>query len=148
MTECPRCSQPVNAGFRVCPYCSARLGGEPLSAPTMRTAERQGKRDTTLSGFGIVILGIVGFLGAVLALLHRRGGEPGEIAFAVGVGAILVVLAGSMIAGFGIRGRKGAAAGLAGGCGSVALGLGLGALLFLAALIFMFVGCLAAVAVR
>jgi hypothetical protein len=109
--------------------------------PGESTAEHQGQRDTTAIGFGIVALGAVGFLGAVVAVTvgNFRGDIDGWVT--VAGGALLVVLAGSMTAAFGIRGRRGAASGFAGGCSSVALSIGLGVLLFLAAFAFLYATC-------
>jgi FtsH-binding integral membrane protein len=110
-------------------------------------ADRQGRRDTMMIGFGIVALGILGFLGMALALVRgnfsaQTSGLPVVV---ICGGAILLMLARSLVAAIGIRERHGALAGLAGGCGSVALSIGLGALLFVASMIFLVVSCTATV---
>jgi hypothetical protein len=106
------------------------------------SAEWQGQRDLTAVGFGFVALGILSFLGVVLALTLSNFRESAlSVAVPVGGGAVLVVLAGSMISGFGIRAKHGAIA----GCGSVAVSIGLGVLVFLAAMVFLTVSCFATV---
>jgi hypothetical protein len=95
-------------------------------------------------GGGLFVLGVLGFIGAVLSLFSEQGGKNADAVMTVGGGALLLVLAGSVLAGYGLRGGRGAAAGLMGGCGSVALALAIAPLLILAALGFAFISCLAA----
>jgi len=107
-------------------------------------AERQGRRDMTIIGIGLIVFGVVAFLGALVVGPGLGHSETAETLWAIAFyGAVVVVFAGSMVAGFGIRSRRGTNAGLAGGCGSVALSIGLGLLLFAAAFGFMFVTCFA-----
>jgi hypothetical protein len=93
-------------------------------------------------GFGLVALGVVGFVGAMMSLFGEHGDKHADTIMTVGGGALVLVVAGSVVAGFGLSGARGAAVGLMGGCGSVALALSLGALLCLAALGFALLSCL------
>ena len=97
------------------------------------SAERQGRRDLTAAGFGILVLGLVGAVGGFA--VGGKSGDAGTAAVALvgGGGAVLIIFAGSMMAGSGLRARYGAVAGLTGGC--------LGGLLFLAALVFLCATC-------
>jgi hypothetical protein len=108
------------------------------------TPRRQGQRDLLMIGVGIIVLGALGFIGVILAI-DRWNFPDGGIAVTVAGGAILMVLAGCMITAFAIRARRGAEAGPAGGCGSVALTVALGGLLFVAAFVFLFATCFAIV---
>lgn len=106
--------------------------------------ERQARHDMKLSGFGIMVLGGLGFLGAVLVMAFG-GPSNEEMLTVIAGGGILLVLGGSMVAAFAIRAKHGPASAFAGGCGSVALSVGLGVLLFAAAFVFLFVSCFAIV---
>src|SRR3954454_10775139 len=106
---CPRCSRPVDDEFRICPYCGARLTGGPSAVPTVlpAPAEREARRDLTATGIGLIVLGVLAFAGVVLALF--AGLEDAayrwsvEAIATVGGGAILMVIAGTVVA---TRGRR------------------------------------------
>jgi hypothetical protein len=109
------------------------------------SAERQAGRDMTIIGIGLIVFGVMAFLGALVVGPGPGHSETAEFVWSIAFyGGVVVVFAGSMVAGFGIRSRRGAHAGLARGCGSAALSIGLGLLLFAAAFGFMFVSCFAA----
>jgi hypothetical protein len=105
------------------------------------TAEQQGRRDTKMIGFGLIIFGSIAFLGALLSGRFVNSDTSEYIWMMVFYGAVVLVFAGSIVAGFGIRSRRGAATGMSGGCGSLAVSIGLGLLLFLAVFGFLFVTC-------
>jgi hypothetical protein len=143
--RCPNCGQDVTAGFRYCPYCQAYLraapAGRPIGPFRGPTAHGQAKRDLMLIGFGLLALGILGVIAALLVITF--GGTSGQEVGVVFVGgAFLLVFAGSMIAGVGLVRRNVPAAS---GCGSLAIGVGLGGLLFVGSLVFLFATCLAVV---
>jgi hypothetical protein len=139
MTECPRCSQPVNAGFGFCPYCSAPLGAAPPDLPEVLPAEREGRRDLGRVGVGLIVLGMLGFVGVILFIGSGTRFDPQGMLI-VGGGAILMVVAGSAIA----ASRRGgsAAAGLLGGCASALMGVVLGGVLVTAMLVYALSDCL------
>jgi hypothetical protein len=143
--RCPRCGRDVRAGFTYCPYCQVRLGDVPTRRGVEPTPERQGRGDLTAIGCGIIALGILAVIGFVAAMVGTNSSGVAEFGVVVVGGGLLLVFAGSMVAGTGLAGRLVPAAS---GCGSLALGVGLGTLLFLASVGFLFVTCLAAVTGR
>jgi len=142
-TRCPSCNRSVSADFRYCPYCQAALrhGAPDVPEVTLAPVERRGHRDLGRVGWGLVILGLFGILGSVLSLSGGRGG-PGELFPAILGGALLLVLAGFVIAGVARGGVSGVASGLAMGCGSVAAVIGIGALLVLATIGYVLLSCI------
>jgi len=103
--------------------------------PDRGTASYQAHRDLTFAGFGILALGILGVIAALLAMTASRSPSGTEVGVLFVGGAFLLVFAGSIVAGAGLVRRLAPAAG---GCGSVALGAVLGGLLFVASLGFLF----------
>lgn len=138
--SCPRCSEPVQPGFRLCPYCGARLADAPADLPTVlpAAAERQGRRDLGRVGTGLIVLGLLGFVGVILALTHGAGLNP-ESVLVIGGGTIVMVIAGSAMA----AGRRGGtvATGVLGGCASALMATVLGFVLAMAMVIYAISGC-------
>jgi hypothetical protein len=142
-SRCPSCDRSVSSEFRYCPYCQTALGhgatDVPLVTPT--PAQREGRRDLMAIGLGLVALGGFGLVGAFLSLsgAHRGAHQPVSFVF----GALLLVMAGFVTAGAARGGWLGAGSGLAKGCLSVAAVLGIGALLVLAMIGYVFLSCIA-----
>jgi hypothetical protein len=143
-TRCPSCKRSVSSDFVYCPYCQAELRQGAANVPevTLAPGERQGRRDLGVVGWGLVILGLFGFVGAVMSLFGGRGGL-GDLFPGIVGGALLLVLAGFVIAGVARGGGSGVASGLLTGCASVAALLGVGALLVLAMIGYAFMSCIA-----
>jgi hypothetical protein len=106
------------------------------------TTHPQAHRDLMLAGLGILALGILGVVTVSFVIVGSRASSAAEVGVLFVGGAFLLVFAGSMIAGIGVVRRTVPAVG---GCGSLALGVGLGGALFLASIGFLFVTCVAMV---
>jgi hypothetical protein len=115
-------------------------GATDVPEVTLAPGERQGRRDLGHAGWCLVILGLFGLVGAVLSLFSGRGGL--DLFWGIGGGALLLVLAGFVIAGVARGGASGAASGLVMGYGSIAAIVGLGALFVLAIIGYAFLRCM------
>jgi hypothetical protein len=140
MTEprCPQCSEPVQAGFRVCPYCAAPLAAGPPSLPVVVPAERDGRRDLGRVGVGLIVLGLLGFVGVILTIGNGTRFDPEGI-LVIGGGTILMVVAGTAMA---AGKRGGVATGILGGCASALMAMVLGGVLVLAMILYAVSDCL------
>jgi hypothetical protein len=144
--RCPRCSEPVQPGFRVCPYCGGRLAAGPATVPTVRLApaEREGRRDLSAASIGLIVLGVLGFAGVVVALFVGVDNPDQrwsvEAVVTVGGGAILMVIAGTVV---GASGRREGAVvtGVLGGVTSALMGVCLAGLLIFATVIYAIHDC-------
>lgn len=141
-TRCRSCGRTVSADFRYCPYCQAALGGQATDAPLVTPApgERQGHRDLMWIGIGLIALGLFGLVGAVLSGFGNPRGPNTPVPI-VG-GALLAVVAGCVMAGAARKGWAGAGAGLLTGCASIAMLMGVGAVLVLAMIAYAFLACI------
>jgi len=102
-------------------------------------AEREGRRDLGRVGAGLIVLGLLGFVGVVLAL---GGGARLDLdgVLVVGGGAILVVVIGTVLAASGKR-EGNVATGLLGGCTAALMGVVLGGLLVVATILYAIQDC-------
>ncbi len=138
MNECPRCSQPVNAGFQFCPYCAAALMAVPPGLPEVLPTEREGRRDLGRVGVGLIVLGLLGFVGVILTLGNGTRFDPAGI-LVIGGGTILMVIAGTAMA---AGNRGGVSTGILGGCASALMAVVLGGILILAMVLYAVSDCL------
>jgi hypothetical protein len=142
-TRCPQCSQPVRPEFRVCPYCAAPLGESRAELPAVTPAGHEGPNGLVPAGIGLVLLGLLGFVGVILSFGSATRVDPDTV-FTVGGGSILVLIAGSVLASVGWGRRRGAAVatGVLGGVAGALMGLLLGGLLVAATIIYAISDCL------
>jgi drug/metabolite transporter (DMT)-like permease len=112
--------------------------------PVVRPAEREGRGSLAAIGVGLILLGLLGFAGVVLAFLGVQRVDLDTV-FTVGCGSILMLIAGSIMTAVGRRSQtptSALATDLLGGCASGLLGVVLGGLLVLATIAYAINDCM------
>lgn len=167
---CGNCQRALQADWNVCPFCgrviatvvesptSAAMSGtdtpNPFSAPLQGAPEAatlsEARWDLAGIGTGLIVLGVLGFLGCIVVLfsgnLHSMGSVEDVQAFVVIAGGIVVtmVIAGTsifIVRGSGDTAQRGAM-GLLGGLLAAFMIFAFSALWILAAFIYLIEDCL------
>lgn len=145
-TSCWSCGRTINSEFAYCSHCGARLATlEAESEATPESAEHQGRRDLAWIGFGLILLGVLGFIGVLVAVsagLDRPAAERWsvETILAFGGGTILLVIAGTVLAA--VKRRWTIASSILGGLTVGVMATCLGALLVVATFVYAFNDCM------
>jgi hypothetical protein len=119
--RCQDCAEPIQAGWKVCPFCGRSLSDNPISAirldvdrppspsskkkrrwddpiPTdVPNIEKDVKTDTTVIGVILLALGILGLIGIFLYLVNAVDAKHPPVVqgvFVVGVAVVVVVSVG------------------------------------------------------
>ena len=169
---CPECGGELHASWKVCPFCGAAIANDELvNAPPIpyldnplgnseklkpesnlwyAETQREGHTDLAYVGIGLIVLGVLGFVGGVTAIfngsLHQMGtlkGVTNCILFGGGLLIAMVISGTTLIA---VSGKKHStqniATGIMGGILASFMVAGLVVLTTLAAFIYAIADCL------
>jgi hypothetical protein len=89
---CKGCGKPIFPHYHYCPYCNLGLHGQRRSRDPQDYPDRQVARDTNHISVGLAILGCIGFLGIVGAVL-KGAGRADSLLHILGVLAIIALVA-------------------------------------------------------
>jgi hypothetical protein len=141
---CPRCGEAIQPRWRYCPACDLELRRR-KPRPKARTVDQETGFDTGLIGGGLILMGLLGVLGAI-AFLLTGGLDHGSNSTSSGflvfwAGIFILPLVGIVLTFTGKKSRKNVAFGVLGGVtiGLVVLGIPLA--FVLAVIIAIFSAC-------
>ena len=157
------CGAKLDAAWKVCPFCGrkqvdpvvlARLVGQPVKsfsdplATPPPAATQQFERDQSIIGFGLIALGVLGFMGGCGLLFSGSLTKFGSLdtlvaVFLVGGGAtVAAVIVGTTIISHNMSARDGASSGILGGLLAGFMALGVCGLTVFAMIIYAVETCL------
>jgi hypothetical protein len=148
---CPSCGYQIERIWNHCPVCGRPVASAAPSPPAIRPAhvapefesvDDDAKKDMSLTGPALMLLGVLGFIGVVAYIVNAKGRLNLQALLVVGGGFILCVIVGSAVARARATPAASTGSAIAGGCLSAIMGGVLTVLLAFAAIAYAIGDCL------